>query len=280
MEIKATAHYCLDKKSIGLIYGPEASGFGKTMALQAIYEIMGTRRCSLITIDKVAANPTGLLKCILRGIKADDNGTNATRFARIVEKLRGRSHLLIIDQIHNLRFATEDKPFYILTDLHDRLREASGGNGGAQLWCGTADMVAYFERQQKRNADESLAQIRRRIFPCVDLLSRMNDGHGDGGEPCVSVEQLREMFAKNRLKLTISAARFLCVLANLPDSGSVGLCVRLVEYATELAEQARHGSIDIGDIKAALQCAFSPDRAGLLIGKIEKPMSQATAKAG
>jgi DNA transposition AAA+ family ATPase len=105
----------------------------------------------LATIDKVDANPTGLLKKLLRAVRKDDNGSNAQRKDRLVEYLSGRQHLLIIDQAHNLRFSKDDKPFYILADLYD-------ATGTAQLWCGTADLVNYLQRQQRRNGDESLAR--------------------------------------------------------------------------------------------------------------------------
>src|SRR5947209_7707783 len=108
---------------------------------QAIHQELGPRRSSLATIDKVDANPTGLLKKLCRSMHVDRGGTNKRRFDRLVEALTGRSHLLLIDQIHSLRGAKEDKPFYILTDLFDATK-------AAQLWCGTSDLVEYLTRQQ------------------------------------------------------------------------------------------------------------------------------------
>jgi hypothetical protein len=262
MDIKSTATYCLDKRSIGLVYGPDTSGIGKTTALKAIHQEIGPRRSSLITIDKVDANPTGLLKKICRGLGKDDGGTNARRFARAVEYLKGRSHLMMVDQIHNLRGSKEDKPFYILADLFD-------ATNSAQLWCGTADLVGYLARQQTRNADESLAQIRRRIFPRIDLMERLRDGGGGGDDLLVNVEQVREMFARNKLKLTGEAARFLCEICNQPDSGAIGLCVQVVDYATWMAEQSRATSIDLTLLRSALRLGFSSIRADDLLQRMQ-----------
>jgi DNA transposition AAA+ family ATPase len=262
MEIKATANYAIDEKTIAMVYGPDTSGVGKTTALQAIYQEMGPRRCSLITIDAVDANPTGLLKKICIGLRKDDAGSNRARFERAVAALSGRSHLLLIDQIHNLRGSKDDKPFYILADLFDATK-------AAQLWCGTADLVTYLERQQKRNADQSLAQIRRRIFPRVDLMETLRSGGGDGGEPLVTVDQVREMFAKNKFKLTAAAARFVCELCNQPDSGSIGLCVQIVRYATMMAEIKRITSIDTPLLKEAMRRGFSPARAELVLQRVQ-----------
>ena len=264
MEIKSVANYCLDLRKIGLVYGPDTSGIGKTTALQAIHQELGPRRSALITIDKVDANPTGLLAKICVGLKKDHAGSTRQKFKRIVDELTGRSHLLLIDQIHNLRGAKEDRPFYILADLYDATKTA-------QLWCGTADLVTYLQRQQARNADESLAQIRRRIFPCVDLMESLRSGgEGGSGEPLVTVDQVREMFAKNKLKLTATAARFLCEVCNQPDSGAVGLCAQIVEYATMMADFKRLTSIDLPLLKEAMRRGFSPRRAELLVQRIEQ----------
>jgi hypothetical protein len=270
LEIKAAANYCLDKRTIGLVYGPDTSGIGKTMALQAIYEEMGPRRASLCSIDKVDANPTGLLKKLCTAIGVQDSGSNKQRFERVVEKLLGRSHLLLIDEIHSLRGAKEDKPFYILMNLFQRTK-------GAQLWCGTSDMVAYLDRQRIKAHDESLAQIRRRIFPRIDLMEGLRGvgaggggGGTGGGEPLVTVEQVREMFARNTLKLAGAAARFLCQLCNLPDSGAIGLCVQLVEYATMLAELRNAKVIDLPLLQEAMRRGFTPARADLLLAHVDQ----------
>lgn len=254
--IQATAMYCLEHNTIGMVYGPDTSGVGKTTALTAIWQEMGTRRSALLTIDKVDANPTGLLRKLSNALRIEESGSNRQRFTRIVEKLKGRSHILLIDQVHNLRGAKDDKPFYILADLLD-------AGTGAQLWVGTADLVSYLEHQQKRHTDESLAQIRRRIFPRVDLMEGIREG--GGGEPLVTVDQVREMFARNKLKLVGGAPRFICQLANQPDSGSLGLCVRLVEYATMIAAKRGKTAIDVDLLKEALRVGFTSRRAELLL---------------
>lgn len=264
LQIKSVANYCLDYRKIGLVYGPDTAGVGKTTALRAIHQELGPRRSSLVTVDKVDANPTGLLKKICQAMHIEDRGTNKRRFDRIRDKLTGRSHLLLIDQIHNLRGATEDKPFYILTDLYDATQ-------AAQLWCGTADLVEYLNRQRKRVGDESLAQIRRRIFPCVDLMEMLATGGSDGrGQPLVDVGQVLEMFGRNKLKLTAAAARFLASLINRPDTGGVGLCVQIVEYATMLGEMSGAKSIDVPLLQQAMRHGITSVRAELILHDLEE----------
>jgi len=266
LKIQGVAQYCLDMQKVGLIYGPETSGLGKTTALKAIHQEMGPRRSTLITIEKCDANPTGLLKKILAGMRLNFDGNSAQKMARIIDAIKGRSHLLMIDQIHNLRFATEDRPFYYLMDIYDATQSA-------QLWCGTSDMVDYLQRQQKKTLDEPLAQIRRRIFPCVNLMDGSGGNGGGGeGEPLVTVEQIRDIFSKFKLKLTPAGARWLCALARVPDSGALGVCVHVVEYGTMLALAAKQTSLDVPMLKRALTCGLTVKRVDAIICAVEQLM--------
>jgi len=271
MMMKSAANWCLDHQTIGLVFSPDSSGLGKTMALQAYHQELGPRRSTLVRLDKVDCSPTGLLKKICHSMAMDDSGSNLRRFTRIVDRLKGRSHILLVDQVHNLRFAHLDKPLYILSDLHDATKTA-------QLWTGTSDLVAYLDRQRVRNVDESLAQIRSRIFPCIDLLESV--GAGGGGAMLVTIDQVREMFAKNQLRIDPAAGRFLCKLCNTPDSGCIRLAVRLVEYATMLGQMRSKTEIDVPLLQEALRCCVTSARAELLVKGIEEPRPARAAMAG
>jgi lambda repressor-like predicted transcriptional regulator len=261
MLIKSTASYALDHRSIGVVYSPDSAGFGKTTSLRAIAQEFGPRRCSLITIDKVDASPSGLIRKLCTALKIGNTpgrGSIRALFERIVEKIRGRNHLLLVDQTHNLLLsAKNDRCLYMLCDLQDATAETAG-----QLWASTTDIVSYLDRQQSKRAFESLAQIRRRLFPVVDLLADTRDGNG--GEPLFTVDQIIEIFAKNKMRLVGGAPRFLCKIANTPDGGGIGLCVRMVEYATWLCEQRRLPGIDESLLREALRRGLTSARADLL----------------
>ena len=261
IQIKSVASHCMETKKIGLVFGPESSGIGKTTALRAIHQELGPRRSSLVTIDKVDANPTGMLRKIASAIRVTDSGSNHQIFERICGKLDGRDHLIMIDQIHSLRGSKDDRPFYILADLYDRTR-------CAQLWCGTSDLAAYFNRQMRRSLDEPLAQLRSRIFPYIDLMAVLRN-KGGGGKLLVTIDQVREMFAKNRMRLAQPAAHFLFEICNLPDGGSIRFCVQIVEFATMLCEERNLKVIDLPLLKEAMQLGFSPQRSERLMAEIE-----------
>jgi hypothetical protein len=243
-EIDTVARLVTQLRKIGLVYGPDTPGIGKTMALEALNKVIPGSL--MITVEKVHANPTGLLRAIARALRITDGKRNATLYDRIVEKLRGTPRLLMIDQIHNLRHAKDDKPFYYLTDLWDRTKSP-------QLWCGTADLAAYFRKGQAKG-DESLAQIASRITYVRDLMQRTRDPKDGGrGEPLMTIDQVQKAFAKNKVRLATDAIRFLWSLACLPDSGSMRTCANLVLIATITAEQLKLNLIDVKLLKAALR---------------------------
>jgi hypothetical protein len=269
--IRSIAAYCLDYKKVGLVYGPDTSGLGKSTSLQAIHQEMGPRRSALITLDKCDANPTGLLRKILAALRLDNTGSNAQKMHSIIAELSGRSHLLMIDQIHNLRYATEDRPYYYLMDIFDATQTA-------QLWAGTSNMLAYLTRQQTKTLDEPLAQIRRRIFPCVDIVESLTGGPDGNGSPLFTVDQIRDMYARHTLKLTSASSRWLCSLARVPGSGGLGIVRDIVEYATMLAQIRKTAAIDVDLLKEALRNCVTNTRVTELLMKTATVMESAKIK--
>jgi hypothetical protein len=223
-KIETVARAAVEMRTIGLVYGPETSGLGKSTALQAIAaERPG---CVHITIDKVDASATGLIYQLCRALRLD-NG-NRVIFHKIAEKLAGTSRLLIVDQIHNLCGVKGDKPFFMLADLHERTK-------APQLWAGTTNIVSYLLDGQ-RQGREPLSQIRSRIGISCELTQGSGSGGGgdDSGPPLFTVDEIRAIFAQNKMRLAPDAARYLARLANLRDSGALRTCKNLVVMATTL----------------------------------------------
>jgi hypothetical protein len=264
-EIQTVASLVSSLKTIGLVYGPDTSGIGKTMALQAVHA--ETPGSILVTVEKVEANTTGLLTAICRALRISDGHNNALLYDRIKKTLAGTPRLLIIDQIHNLRFAKGDKPLYVLADLHDATR-------APQLWCGTSDMVSYLQRGQAKG-DEPLAQIRRRITYVRDLMQRTyGKDRGGRDEPLYTIEEIRQVFASNKLKLTTDAVRFLWSLACLPDNGALGTCKNLVLIATILGEHMGRTSIDAPLLRASLNDSVQAPTFTRLCSEVETRMAK------
>ncbi len=222
-EIKTVATVAQQLRTIGLVYGPESAGYGKTMALRAI--AASKPGSVVVTLGKLDATAAGLVKAIAWALKISCAGGLRGNFERIKEKLAGSDRLLMIDQIHCLcGVHAGDKPLFILADLFD-------ATGSPQLWAGTSDVVKYLQRGQAHGKD-SLAQVRRRIGCARDLTERTRTDGGGPGEPLYSLEEIAKVFASGQMRLTPCAIKYLWQLANSPDSGALGTASNLVRMAT------------------------------------------------
>lgn len=272
LEIKQVAEYVLDYRKIGLVYSAESSGMGKTETLRAMQDVLGPRRSTLVTLDKSCRNGNALLRRIGNGLGVLGGRDNHELMNRIIGKLRGRSHLLMIDQIHNLCGAKDDVPLYLLADIYDQTETA-------QLWAGTADLLKYLTQGQANRGDESLAQIRSRISPCVNLLDVLGEHGSNGGEPLFTLAQIREVFARNKLKLTPNAAKWLCTLANLPDGGGLRSCVQIIDFINAVAEAKNWTSIDVPQLKASARYNLPSERCQLILQRVEAHSKQQPLRA-
>jgi DNA transposition AAA+ family ATPase len=225
-EIFTVAECAVAMKTIGVIFGEQSSGFGKTMALRAFAaQKPGTIFISVETVRTAPSHLAGAIAeamCVYLGQRAAGTGES---MGRIKTAVRGTARLLIVDEIHKLCIGNTDRGLHFLRDLHDQ-------TGMPMLWCGTKDLMAYLERRQV-HAREPLAQIRSRIGICRDLTDR---GAAEGGQPIFTADEIRRAFGGSKMKLTADAVRYLCELANLPDSGGLRVCHHLVTMATRINE--------------------------------------------
>ncbi len=225
-EVRTVAHVATTLKTIGLVYGPDTSGTGKTLALRAI--AAETPGAVVVTAEKLTSTAGVLIGTIARALRVASAGSSISYvFHRVKEQLAGTPRLLMVDQVHNLCDRKGDRAFFMLADLFD-------ATGSPQLWCGTTDVVAYLNRAQSRGR-ETLAQIRGRIGIARDLMERTRGDDGGGpGEPLYTADEVRAVFARNKMRLSPDAARYLLSLANTPDSGALRTCVNLVAMATTI----------------------------------------------
>lgn len=225
-EILTVAGFAVKLRTIGLVYGP--SGIGKSLALKAVADEFPAS--VYVSMESAATSPLGVLDAISRALRIDPGMGQSQRILshRIKQTLLNTSRLLIIDEIHKLTDFKNDAPFHVLRDLYD------GTNKAPQLWCGTTNLISYFQRGEGRGR-EPLAQLRRRIGVRRDLLQRTRKG-GDGGhgERLYNLDEIRAIFRKAKIRLAADATKYLMLLANLPDSGALGACYNLVVMAIEI----------------------------------------------
>jgi DNA transposition AAA+ family ATPase len=205
---------------IGLVYGD--TGCGKTMALKAIAE---TEPGALyICCDYNSATPPGVLGKIARALRLDDGGPARTIANAIRSHLEGSHRLLIVDEIHALLVASDDKAFHTLRHLHDQ-------TGAPQLWCSTPDLIGQL-RQKEARGREPLGQIRSRIGIQRDLLTRTKPGGGGGtGDPLFTVDEIIAIYGRNEMKLTRDGGHYLASVANTPQAGGLRTVTSIVGAA-------------------------------------------------
>jgi DNA transposition AAA+ family ATPase len=273
-EIRTVAQVASTLKTIGLVYGPETSGMGKTLALRAI--AAETPGAVVVTAEKLTSTATTLIASVARAMRLGGHGASvAYLFQRVKEQLAGTPRLLMVDQVHNLCDRRDDRAFYMLADLFD-------ATGAPQLWCGTTDVVAYLNRGQAKGR-ETLAQIRGRIGIARDLMERTRGGGDDGGgEPLYTADEVRAVFARNKMRLTPDAARYLLALANLPDSGALRTCVNLVSMATTIHERGGAAALTADMLRGAHRLLVSRQTFAAAEQRMAEPAaaSRPVARAG
>jgi hypothetical protein len=232
-EIYTVAEAAISLRTIAVVHGP--SGIGKTLALRAVAaEKPGT---VFVSVETAAATGAGIIAALAKALRANTRPRYLSArhvLDRVKDTLAGAPRLLIIDELHKLcsgNAGSDDKPLHVLRDLFD-------ATGAPQLWSSTTDVVAYLERRQANGGREPLAQIRRRIGVARDLTERTTgDDGGPSGQPLFSIEEIRAVFAKSKMRLSPDAARYLAALANVPDSGALGAAVNLVTMTSKLHER-------------------------------------------
>jgi DNA transposition AAA+ family ATPase len=272
-EVLTVASAAATLKCIGLVFGP--SGIGKSMALRAVAaEKPGTIFTSMKT---AATGATDVLQTIAAqlGIRDFCRMNRRSVMARIEEILKGTPRLIIVDEIHKLCGAKDDAGLHVLRDIYD-------ATGVPMLWCGTIDVVAYLERAESKRGREPLAQIRRRIGIARDLTERTRGGPGGPGEPLFSVDEIRRVFARGKMRITPDAARYLMMLANLPESGALGTVKNLMLMAQQINETSG-AEITLELLRSVHQLLVSRHDFKAMAARLEDvptPRQTATVKAG
>lgn len=272
-EIQTVAEICSTQQCIGLVYDLYGSGVGKTIALQAIAsEKPGA---VYVSVQTASASSLGVMRLLGLAVRADVNPSRARVrewMDATVKVLAGSGRLLLIDEIHKLCGEKHDRALHVLRDLHD-------ATGCPQIWCGTTDLVAYLG-QGKARGKEPLAQIRSRIGISRDLRERVGDGSDGGGQPLFSIEEIRKVFARSKLRLAPDAVRYLSRLAGVADEGALRTCKYLVVMATRIND-ARGATILTEEmLRSARRLLVSRSSAELVEARMEQSAGRPAAKVG
>lgn len=230
-----------ERADMGLCYAP--AGCGKSTTIEAIVAEIPT--AVAVLVDRDARSPTGLLTKIYNAVSRKKLSRRAS-LAEVVEKFRkpervATHNLLILDQAHKL----SDASLSMLADLHEEAR-------CSVLLVGTVDLL----KRVSSDDEPDLGQISSRVGMRINLAPELAGKAPVGGlrtiKQCFTVDDIRKLFHRGRLKLHGDAARMLCQIAN-GHRGTLRRVVRLYDWA-ETAARAKHaGEITVAHLEAAMR---------------------------
>lgn len=214
----AVAQLTVKRKIISVITAP--AGSGKSVCCEALRdEIPGS---VLLTVGKTRANVKPFLGYFAAMIGVDPNGRADMIQERITSKLVGSDRLVLVDEAHKLLLPTLD----VLREIHDEA-------GIPILMAATPVFRKTITSQRGGVANrELLDQLYSRIALFCDLSELAQDGGADGGMH--SIEAIRRIFARGKVRLSRDGAAFLSRLANTPAAGGLRRCRHLVQAVIDL----------------------------------------------
>ncbi len=218
--ILAAARLVHENRTMGLLLAP--SGVGKSRCAQAInHNYVGS---VYVRIIDSYHHPRGLAHAI--SLKLDLLGTTVaghrsmTRIERIMDRLLDSDRMLIIDEAQKLN----DSALEFLRDIHDT-------TGVPVLLFATADLH-----------DRLVATIgpdHGQLYSRYDVIHHLTEGKDvyTGGKPLFSVEEIRKLYDRTPIKLSIDAVKYLQDVANRIGEGSLRRCKSLLKNAARKARK-------------------------------------------
>lgn len=233
----ALAERLTERADMALAFGP--AGIGKTTTIEAITAEIPT--AIAVGVDHDSRYPTGLLTKIFNAISRKKRA-GGVRLAEVIDKLRkpervATHNLLILDEAHKLA----DRSIVVLAELHDKARCSI-------LFVGTIDL----KRRLATDDEPELGQISSRVGMRIALAPELAGTDGTRGErACFTVEEIRKLFSRGKVKLHRDAARMLANIAN-SQRGTLRRVSRLFDWAEVAARKDGADAITVAHLQMAM----------------------------
>lgn len=223
-QIYAAAKWSIESNAIVLVHGP--AGIGKTITAHAIRA--ETPGSVFISIRTAGYTKLAVLEQIAMALRLTPAGSTARLFHDIEDRLRDSGRLIIVDEIHKLEGKRKDEALHTLRDLHD-------ATGCPMLWLGMTNIARYIQAGHSKGY-EPLDQIYSRIGLWLDMTevaTRADDGPG-----LATVEDIQQMLAANKIRVTPDGVKYLQMLASEYGEGAFRTVAKLVQLAEKFAKGA------------------------------------------
>ena len=244
-------------RTMGIVYGP--SGLGKSMAVAACVRLE-LPNAVLLSADPSCRSPRNLCRAIakqLYGGRLDVSSivSQADGFARIVAKLKDSERTIIIDEADCLT----TQSLNLLRYVHDV--SGSDDTRCAVVLVGRPILAKRIAATVK---DPEIGGSLRGRLSFEHNLAADAACTGDGDSAWLfSVEEVMEVLARMKVRLSRDAGRWLCALANLSllsDGGSEGGGMRYAIKVAQLARTANPGAEELGQEQVRVAARFTRDR--------------------
>jgi len=246
----------IELASIGLIYSD--AGRGKSMTLAAASMIHPGS--ILLRVRQSTRRPLGLARALGGQLNLPLTDNLTTLQGRIVGALSGSGRALLVDEAHRL----SPDALELLRDLHDECGVPIVLVGTVRIAEAVADHERFFGQFTSR--------IALRYDATADLRDAGTSGGDGGGRPLHTVEEIRQLYERDKVRLTDEGRVLLTKIANLPGLGGLRLCGRIVQVA---ASAGPEGPIDAKLILEVVR-AFQGEAFG--VGVVQHALDASTAR--
>jgi DNA transposition AAA+ family ATPase len=202
-------------QSMAVIVAP--SGTGKTMVAKALCEDM---RGIYLSMSSAISDREFLLELAeALGKSTAGRWTRAALLRFAVGALKGTKRIIFIDEAHQLRNAIG-----MVRTIHDK-------TGCCIVMLGTADVLELVNDRFDGKGQFSSRTIRANL---LDFVSNADDPEGGkAGRDLFTIKEIKEFFARKKMRLADDGLRMMWLLACLPNHG----CLRLIGYVADVAQK-------------------------------------------
>ena len=262
--ITNTESFTDDEGKIGVIIGD--GGHGKSHCMR--YYAEANKNTALVELDS-AMTSTLMFAEIAKAIKIDSSGLMAAVTRRIIDALRERDMIIMLDEASSLRVKQLDQLRQIIA-VKSRCPLILAGNN---------DLLRTIMQANNRMGYQSLDQFKSRLMGIVNLDELAATKGKDGGLYCA--DEIRKLYQYGDIKLTVDGVDMLKRICKTAQSGRLRTCSHIITALHTSSDIEKAGVINSKSIQAAIDILRLPVQLPVYSpGEMEDDQKQIAAAAG
>jgi len=262
--ITSTESFSDDEGKIGVLIGD--GGHGKSHCLK--YYAEANKNTILIELDSTMTS-TQIFSSIARALSIDSTGYLSAITMRIIETLRERNMIVMLDEASSLSVKQLDQLRQIIA-VKSRCPLILAGNN---------DLLRTIMQPTTRMGYQSLDQFTSRMMAVVNL-DQLAATKGKGGG-CYTADDIRKLYQYGGIKLTNDAVRALKQICMTARSGRLRTCTHIITALHTSSGIEEAGAINSNHIRQAIEILDLPVMLPIhTLGKADDNEEQVAAVAG